>query len=121
MLVEQSMERAAWKLPSLSKRRKTMNQMTAEEVKEYKQHDKSLSVIDVREAEEVRAGKIPGAVNIPLGLLEFRLQDIDKSKEHILVCRSGSRSGLAGSMLENRGYRIINMDGGMLEWKGETE
>lgn len=98
-----------------------MNQMTAEEVKEYRQHAKGLSVIDVRETEEVRTGKIPGAVHIPLGLLEFRLQDIDKSKEHILVCRSGSRSSMAGKMLENRGYRVINMDGGMLEWKGETE
>ncbi|RNF38296.1 rhodanese-like domain-containing protein [Planococcus salinus] len=98
-----------------------MNRMTTQEVKEYMENNKNTSLIDVRETEEVKAGKIPGAVNIPLGLLEFRLQDIDKSKEHILVCRSGNRSGMAANILESRGYKVINMDGGMLDWDGPTE
>lgn len=95
-----------------------MKRMTAQEVNEYLKQHKEISIIDVRETEEVKAGKIPGAVNIPLGLLEFRLQDIDKSKEHILVCRSGNRSGMAASLLESQGFNVINMDGGMLEWDG---
>lgn len=97
-----------------------MNRMTTQQVKEYMDTNKDVSIIDVRETEEVKAGKIPGAVNIPLGLIEFRLQDIDKSKEHIMVCRSGSRSGMASNILESRGYNVINMDGGMLEWDGPT-
>ncbi|MBT2570784.1 rhodanese-like domain-containing protein [Planococcus sp. ISL-110] len=98
-----------------------MNRMTTQEVKEYMANNKDVSIIDVRETEEVKAGKIPGAVNIPLGLLEFRLQDIDKSKEHIMVCRSGSRSGMATNILENQGYNVINMDGGMMDWDGPTK
>lgn len=98
-----------------------MNRMTTQEVKEYMDNKKEVSIIDVRETEEVKAGKIPGAVNIPLGLIEFRLQDIDKSKEHIMVCRSGNRSGKAANLLENHGYKVINMDGGMLDWDGPTE
>ena len=98
-----------------------MKRMTAQEVQEYLKNNKNVSLIDVRETEEVKAGKIPGAVNIPLGLIEFRLQDIDKSKEHIMVCRSGSRSGMAVNILESRGYKVINMDGGMLDWDGPTE
>lgn len=98
-----------------------MNRMTTQQVKEYMDTNKDVSIIDVRETEEVKAGKIPGAVNIPLGLLEFRLQDIDKSKEHIMVCRSGSRSGMATSLLADRGYNVINMDGGMMDWDGPTE
>lgn len=98
-----------------------MNRMTTQEVKEYMDTNKDVSIIDVRETQEVAAGKIPGAVNIPLGLLEFRLQDIDKSKEHIMVCQSGNRSGMATSLLENRGYNVINMDGGMMDWDGPTE
>ncbi|HSJ36766.1 MAG TPA: rhodanese-like domain-containing protein [Planococcus sp. (in: firmicutes)] len=98
-----------------------MNRMTTQEVKDYMANNKDVSIIDVRETEEVKAGKIPGAVNIPLGLLEFRLQDIDKSKEHIMVCRSGSRSGMATNILENQGYNVINMDGGMMDWDGPTE
>ena len=95
--------------------------MTTQEVKAYMQNNEDISIIDVRETEEVKTGKIPGAVNIPLGLIEFRLQDIDKSKEHIMVCRSGSRSGMATNILDSRGYQVINMDGGMLEWEGPTE
>ena len=98
-----------------------MKKMTTEEVKQYMDANKEVSIIDVRETEEVKAGKIPGAVNIPLGLLEFRLQDIDKSKEHIMVCRSGGRSGMASGILESRGYNVINMEGGMLDWDGATE
>lgn len=98
-----------------------MNRMTTREVQEHIKNNKDASIIDVRETEEVKAGKIPGAVNIPLGLIEFRLQDIDKSKEHILVCRSGNRSGMATNILESRGYNVINMDGGMLDWDGPTE
>ncbi|MFD1032447.1 rhodanese-like domain-containing protein [Metaplanococcus flavidus] len=98
-----------------------MKRMTAQEVQEYMKNNKDVSIIDVRETDEVMAGKIPGAVNIPLGLIEFRLPDIDKSKEHIMVCRSGSRSGMATNILESRGYNVINMDGGMLDWDGQTE
>ncbi|HSI68323.1 MAG TPA: rhodanese-like domain-containing protein [Planococcus sp. (in: firmicutes)] len=97
-----------------------MNRMTTDEVKKLLDQNKGIPIIDVRETEEVKSGKIPGAVHIPLGLLEFRLQDIDKSKEHILVCRSGSRSGMAAQLLESRGFQVINMDGGMLEWDGPT-
>ena len=98
-----------------------MKTMTAQEVQEYMNNNKDVSIIDVRETEEVKAGKIPGAVNIPLGLVEFRLADIDKSQEHIMVCRSGGRSGMASNILESRGYKVINMDGGMLDWDGPTE
>ncbi|MBZ5201766.1 rhodanese-like domain-containing protein [Planomicrobium chinense] len=98
-----------------------MNRMTTQEVQEYMKNNKDVSIIDVRETEEVMAGKIPGAVHIPLGLIEFRLQDIDKSQEHIMVCRSGNRSGKATDYLQSRGYKVINMDGGMLDWNGPTE
>lgn len=98
-----------------------MKRMTAQEVQEYIKNNKDVSIIDVRETEEVKAGKIPGAVNIPLGLIEFRMQDIDKSQEHIMVCRSGSRSGMATNILGNHGYNAINMDGGMMDWDGPTE
>ncbi|KOR88881.1 rhodanese-like domain-containing protein [Paenibacillus solani] len=80
-----------------------------------------LNIIDVRETEEVAEGKIPGAVNIPLGLIEFCKQDLDRSKEYVLVCRSGGRSGRAAEYLEGQGYRVVNMTGGMLAWEGKME
>ncbi|MCM3162052.1 rhodanese-like domain-containing protein [Metabacillus litoralis] len=97
-----------------------MKQFTAQEVENMLTQGKNVNIVDVREVEEVQAGKIPGAVHIPLGLLEFRMNELDKSKEYILVCRSGGRSGRAYQLLENQGFNVINMTGGMLDWEGET-
>lgn len=78
-------------------------------------------MIDVREISEVARGKIPGAVNIPLNLLEARMHELDKSKEYMVVCHSGGRSFLASQFLESHGYKVINIIGGMLAWEGRTE
>ena len=80
----------------------------------------AVNLIDVREVAEVEAGHIPGITHIPLGLLEFRMHELDKSQDYIMVCRSGARSGRAYQFLESHGYNVINMTGGMLDWEGET-
>ncbi|MDQ0230721.1 rhodanese-like domain-containing protein [Metabacillus malikii] len=98
-----------------------MKQMTAKEVETLLNEGKNLNIVDVREVAEVAEGKIPGAVNIPLGLLEFRMHELDKSKEYTLVCRSGGRSGQASQFLEGQGFNVINMSGGMLAWEGKLE
>ncbi|WP_127590956.1 rhodanese-like domain-containing protein [Paenibacillus lautus] len=98
-----------------------MREISPKEV-EQKLNDRIvMNIIDVRETEEVAEGKIPGAVNIPLGLIEYRKQELDRSKEYVMVCRSGGRSGRAAQYLESQGYRVVNMTGGMLEWEGTTE
>ncbi|MEI2400960.1 rhodanese-like domain-containing protein, partial [Paenibacillus phytohabitans] len=86
-----------------------MKQMTAKEVEQFLTEGKTLNIIDVREVDEVATGKIPGAVNIPLGLVEFRMHELDKTKEYVMVCRSGGRSGRASQFLENQGFKVINM------------
>lgn len=98
-----------------------MKEMTAKEVETLLNEGKTLNLIDVREVDEVAAGKIPGAVNIPLGLVEFRMHELDKAKEYIMVCRSGGRSGRATQFLESYGFNVINMAGGMLAWEGKVE
>ncbi|MBZ5753613.1 MULTISPECIES: rhodanese-like domain-containing protein [Metabacillus] len=98
-----------------------MKQMAAKEVEILLDGGKTLNIIDVREVDEVAAGKIPGAVNIPLGLVEFRMHELDKAKEYIMVCRSGGRSGRVTQFLENYGFNVIDMAGGMLAWEGKVE
>jgi rhodanese-related sulfurtransferase len=97
-----------------------MKTMTTKEIEVALKEGKSLNLIDVREVDEVAAGKIPGTINIPLHLLEFRMNELDKSKEYIMVCRSGGRSGQATKFLESQGYNVTNMTGGMLAWEGEV-
>ncbi|MDV2885486.1 rhodanese-like domain-containing protein [Alkalihalophilus pseudofirmus] len=97
-----------------------MKEMTAREVESLLMKKASLNIIDVRGVDEVAEGKIPGALNIPLGLLEFRMHELDKTKEYLIVCRSGARSGRATQFLSERGYRVTNMVGGMITWNGEV-
>ncbi|MCP3027296.1 rhodanese-like domain-containing protein [Halobacillus sp. A5] len=89
--------------------------------KEIEMTYEEVNIIDVRETNEVAAGKIPGALNIPLGLIEPRMNELDKSKEYVLVCRSGGRSSQAAQFLENQGFNVMNMDGGMINYKGKIE
>ena len=96
-----------------------MKNMSAKEVDVLLNQGKSLNIIDVREVNEVAGGKIPGAVNIPLGLIEFRMHELEKSKEYIIVCHSGGRSGRATQFLKSYGFNVINMTGGMLSWEGK--
>ncbi|MGG3927827.1 rhodanese-like domain-containing protein [Metabacillus fastidiosus] len=98
-----------------------MKEITTKEVEQLIAEGKNINIIDVREVGEAAEGRIKGAVNIPLGLLEGRMPDLDKSKEYILVCRSGGRSGRACQFLNSYGYKVINMAGGMLSWEGKAE
>lgn len=97
-----------------------MKTITTQEVQELMENNQSIHLIDVREIDEVATGKIPGAINIPLGSLESRLNELDKSHAYIMVCRSGGRSGQATRLLNEQGYQVANMTGGMLDWNGAT-
>jgi rhodanese-related sulfurtransferase len=71
--------------------------------------------IDVRQPEEVAAGTLPGAVNIPLGDLPARLQEMDRTRRVVLLCRSGGRSAAAAAALTASGFDdVVNLTGGML-------
>lgn len=95
-----------------------MNTIMPSEIKNRLSQGEALTVIDVREDEEVASGMIPGANHIPLGQLPDRHNEIVKSGEIILVCRSGNRSGKAYEYLESLGFTCLkNMTGGMLEWE----
>ncbi|WP_027964401.1 rhodanese-like domain-containing protein [Halalkalibacillus halophilus] len=98
-----------------------MQEINAKEVQEKLENGEKLNLIDVRETEEVANGKIPTATNIPLGLLEFRENELDQATDYIMVCRSGGRSGQATQYLESRGFKVKNMTGGMLDWEGNVE
>ncbi|MBN8193127.1 rhodanese-like domain-containing protein [Bacillus sp. NTK074B] len=98
-----------------------MKTISVNELNQRLSAGEKLEIIDVREAAEVQNGKIPTSVNIPLGLLEFRMNELDKKKEYIVVCQSGGRSSQAVKFLDYQGYNVTNMNGGMLAWEGKLE
>ncbi len=74
-------------------------------------------VLDVREPVENGLGAIPGAVNIRLGELRKRLDELDKSKQIVCCCQVGLRGYLAERILKQHGFRAANLSGGWLTWK----
>ncbi|WP_339203211.1 rhodanese-like domain-containing protein [Paenibacillus sp. FSL K6-3182] len=98
-----------------------MKEITVQEVKKSLENSKKLNLIDVREVAEIQEGHISGIINIPLGLLEFRLHELNKNTPYIMICRSGGRSGQATEFLSYHGYDATNMVGGMLAWEDKSK
>jgi phage shock protein E len=74
-------------------------------------------LLDVRTVGEFSAGHLPGALNIPLGELERRLDSLG-AKDHPIVayCQSGQRSGLAKRLLVTNGFTAVHDLGAMSSW-----
>ncbi|MDQ0160982.1 rhodanese-like domain-containing protein [Bacillus alveayuensis] len=97
-----------------------IKEITPSELEERLKKGEKLELIDVREEEEVEEGMIKEAKHIPMGEIPNQLDQFEKDKEYIFICRSGRRSENVCLYLQDQGYQVVNMVGGMLEWKGET-
>lgn len=84
-----------------------------------------LTLIDVREASELRGtGIIPNAIHIPLGQLDSKISTFSAQKEIICYCRSGNRSKTAANIFQKQNLNAISMNGGIMLWQrlsGPTE
>lgn len=66
-------------------------------------------IVDVRSPTEFARGACPGSLNIPLGELERRSQELDKTRPVILCCASGGRSAMALGILKKQGFdQLLN-------------
>jgi rhodanese-related sulfurtransferase len=86
----------------------------------YERKDE-IQIVDVREQHEWDAGRIEGAVHVPLNdLMAGKGQDeLDPDTPVAVVCRSGNRSELASLMLKAKGFDAHNMRDGMEGWARE--
>ena len=72
-----------------------------------------LSLVDVREIEEFKMLHLEGVQNLPLSQLADTYEQLDKEQLHYVICKSGMRSARACQFLEEHGYKVINVQGGM--------
>ncbi len=80
-------------------------------------------ILDIRSIKEFNDGHIVNAVNIPLNGLGSNLKQLEKHRDKpiVTVCRSGSRSSSAGSVLRKNGFENVkNLRGGMLAWESAS-
>ena len=79
-----------------------------------------IQLVDCREPYEWEAGRVEGAVHIPLNtIMAGGGEDLDKGRSVAVICRSGNRSELATMMFQARGFEAYNVEGGMEAWAAE--
>ncbi|MGO4379936.1 rhodanese-like domain-containing protein [Pseudoduganella sp. RAF53_2] len=86
------------------------------------EHAPQAQIVDVREASEFidQLGHLQGARLMPLSKLMDRVDELDREKPVVAVCRSGARSAQACVLLTKAGFpQVANLAGGMLRWKVE--
>ncbi|HZP90125.1 MAG TPA: rhodanese-like domain-containing protein [Actinomycetota bacterium] len=77
-----------------------------------------IQLIDCREPYEWAAGRVEGAIHIPLNtIMAGATGELDPERPVAVICRSGNRSELATLMLRARGFDAYNVEGGMEEWE----
>lgn len=103
-------EKAESQHPTVASLNELANQLNGKE---------KITVLDVREPAEYAFGHIPGSVNIPLGELEDRFEELRTAKNLHIICRTGRRSDFAAQKLTEKGFENVkNVVPGMTEWQG---
>ncbi len=100
--------------------RKRTKQVSLEELKRRIDAGEKMTLVDVREKDEWRAGYIPGAVSLPRGFLEIQAEQKlpDKNARIALYCAGGTRSALAAATLQELGYtNVETANPGFVRWK----
>ena len=107
----------AYALPSVT------NEMPASSIEEINMTEleqaralPGTSVLDVRRLAEFESGHVPGAQNIAHTRLLDRLDELDKTKTHLVHCRSGARAAVAASLLKSKGFDVVYVNGNYSDW-----
>lgn len=89
-------------------------EVTREEAE--KMVEDGAQLVDVRAGHEWEAGRIAGAVHLPLDQLAERAPEIDQDRPVILYCRGGNRSTMATAALADAGYDAAKLTEGIVGW-----
>jgi molybdopterin/thiamine biosynthesis adenylyltransferase/rhodanese-related sulfurtransferase/molybdopterin converting factor small subunit len=95
----------------------TATELTSLELKQRLDRGDKLTIVDVREPNELQINRIPGSVHIPLGDIPKRYNELDPDAELVMQCKSGVRSEKAADFLRSVGYKhVLNLKGGIIDW-----
>jgi rhodanese-related sulfurtransferase len=87
------------------------------ELKERLSRGEQLTVLDVREPEEIAIAAFPAAIHMPMGDVPSRLTELDPEAQWVIVCHHGIRSAQVAMYLVRMGFeRVSNLNGGIDAW-----
>ncbi|HMP75797.1 MAG TPA: molybdopterin-synthase adenylyltransferase MoeB [Kiritimatiellia bacterium] len=96
--------------------------LTPAELKQERDANRPLVLLDVREAFELDIARLDPCVHIPLGELPARIGELDPASDIVCLCRSGGRSARAVQYLAQRGFpRVRNLTRGILGWSDDVD
>ena len=96
-------------------------EITPSEFVERRSRGESLTLLDVREEWELGVASVPDVVHIPMGEVADRLGELDRTREVVVLCRSGRRSLQVANFLQQNGFQAVNLAGGILAWSRELD
>jgi molybdopterin/thiamine biosynthesis adenylyltransferase/rhodanese-related sulfurtransferase len=100
--------------------RREIAEVSVEDARRRIAGERGIVLLDVREKEEFRDGHLEGAVSLPRGFLEIRVEETVREKEAPIIayCAGGTRSLIAARTLKEMGYsNVVSMTGGFTAWK----
>lgn len=95
--------------------------ISPEELRQKMQNGHDFLLLDVRTPQENAAHAIEGSYLIPINELPNRIAELPKDKEIVVYCRTGNRSAYACAYLQRMGFRVKNLEGGIVLWKMTAE
>jgi rhodanese-related sulfurtransferase len=96
-------------------------EITPTEFVERRSRGESLTLLVVREEWELGVASVPDVVHIPMGEVADRLGELDRSREVVVLCRSGRRSLQVANFLQQNGFQAVNLAGGILAWSRDLD
>jgi phage shock protein E len=87
-----------------------------EELDKKMKSGEDFLLLDVRTPQEHAAQAIEGSYLLPVQELSFRMDELPRNKEIVVYCRVGNRSAYACSYLTRLGYKVTNLEGGIMLW-----
>jgi adenylyltransferase/sulfurtransferase len=107
--------------PGLAARAASGDEMTVEELRDWRASGKKHVLVDVREPSEHAEDRIDGAILRPLGQILVNPGNLPKDQPVVVHCKMGGRSAVAVAALRLRGYDARNLSGGILAWRSRIE
>ena len=100
---------------------KAGKQLSVHEVTRLLNGDEAV-LVDLREAKDYQAGHIHRAINMPLSQLQSRIDELQGSRDKVVVLidKLGHQAAAAGRQLRRAGLRVHRLRGGMAEWQAQS-